>query len=155
MKITVPGTILATSLNLGAMVTDKVPQGAVGARLPEETQRTGDASVATGVASVIDAADEFYTVFEEVPVDIDWDKVAEKHFQSLAIKEAIESLSASELVELEQLTIARRKHTAPPVSAKEMFEEFRQWQSVNRVFEALDRYVQEIGLRRTSFTNRP
>ena len=155
MKITVPGTILATSLNLGAMVNDRAPQDAVGARLPEETQRTGDASVATGLTSVIDAPDEFYTTVEEVPLDIEWDRAAEKRFQSLAIKEAMESLRASELVELEQLTIARRKHTAPPVSAKEVIEEFRQWQSVNRVFEALDRYVQEIGIRRTTFTNRP
>lgn len=155
MKISVPGTILATSLNLGAMVNDRGLQGAVAAKLPEESQRTGDASAAPGLASVIDAPDEFYTTVEDVPVNIEWNKSVEKHFQSLAVKEAMETLSASELVELEQLTIARRKHTAPSVSAKEIIEELRQWQSVNRVFEALDRYVQEIGIRRTTFTNRP
>ncbi len=155
MKISVPGTIIATSLNLGAMVNDRVSQGVVPAKIPEETQRTSDASAAPGMASVIDAPDEFYTTVQEVPVEIEWDKAAEKRFHSLAVKEAMENLGASELVELEQLTIARRKHITPPVSAKEMIEELRQWRSVNRVFEALDQYVQEIGVRRTTFTNRP
>ena len=155
MKVSVPGTILATSINLGAMVNDPAPHGTADAVLPEETQPSDDASVAPGVASVIDAPDEFYTTVEEIPVEIEWDKAAEKRFQSLAIKEATETLTASELVELEQFTIARRKHTTPTISAKEILEELSQWQSVNRVFEALDRYVHEIGIRRNTFTNRP
>lgn len=154
MKITVPGTILATSLNVGAMINAGLPQGAADASFADETRQSSNVSSASEVVSVADAADEFYTTVQEVPVEIEWDKATEKRFQSLAVKEAVETLTASELVELEQLTIARRKHTAPPVSGKEIMEELRQWQRVNRVFEALDRYVQEIGIKQTTFTNR-
>lgn len=155
MKITVPGTILATSLNVGAMLNAGLPQGAADASFADETRRGGGVSSAPEVISVRDAPDEFYTIVQEVPVEIEWDKAAERRFQSLAVKEALDTLNASELVELEQLTIARRKHTAPTVSVEEIIEELRQWQRVSRVFEALNRYVQEIGLKGNSFTNRP
>lgn len=154
MKITVPGTILATSLNVGAMLNSGLTQGAADSSFADETRQNSYVSSASGAVSVNDAANEFYTVIQEIPLEIEWDKATEKRYQSLAIKEALETLTASELVELEQLTIARRKHTATPVSGKEIMEELRQWQSVNRVFEALDRYVQEIGIKRTTFTNR-
>lgn len=154
MKITVPGTILATSLNVGAMANAGVPQGSADASYADEAQHSSNISSAPEVVSVSDARDEFYTTVQEVPVEIEWDKAAEKRFQSLAVKEAVDTLTASELVELEQLTIARREHTARPVSADEVLEELRQWQSVNRVFEALKQYVQEIGLKRATFTNR-
>lgn len=154
MKISVPGTILATSLNVGAMMNAGLPQGAADASFADETRQSGDASSASEVVSVMNTVEEFYTSVQEVNVEAEWDKAAEKRFQSLAVKEAMETLTASELLELEQLTIARRKHTAPPLTGKEIMEELRQWQRVNRVFEALNQYVQEIGVRRTTFTNR-
>jgi hypothetical protein len=154
MKITVPGTILATSLNVGAMVNDDLPQGAADFEFAGEAQQGGFVSSEPEISSVLDAEDEFYTSVQEVPVEIEWDRAAEKRFQALAIKEAMQTLSRSELVELEQLTIARRKDNASSVGAEEILEELRQWQMVNRVFEALDRYVQEIGIRRTVVTNR-
>jgi hypothetical protein len=155
VKISVSGTILATSLNLGAMVNDGFQQQAVSAVLPGEAQQTGDVSHTPNVASVIHTSDEFYTTVQPVPVGIEWDNRAEKRFQALAVKEATEALSGSEFVELEQLTKVRRKHTAPPVSANELLEELRQWQSISRVFEALARYVEEIGVKRDAVTNRP
>ena len=154
MKIAVPGTILATSLNIGSMLHAGLSQGVTDASVADENRQSSDVSAASEAVSVTDATDEFYTTVQDVPVEIDWDKAAEKRFQSLAFKEAMETLVASEMVELEHLTIARRKHTAPQVSGEEIMEELRQWQRVNRVFEALDRYVQEIGIKRTTFTNR-
>lgn len=154
MKITVPGTILATSLNVGALVNAGLPEGTADFKFTGETQQRGHVSSEPEILSVLDAEDEFYTSVQEVSVDIEWDKTAEKRFQTLAIKEAVETLNRSELVELEQLTIARHRHNASSVSADEILEELRQWQMVNRVFEALDRYVQEIGIRRTTVTNR-
>ncbi|MEQ1859737.1 MAG: hypothetical protein ABMA13_07370 [Chthoniobacteraceae bacterium] len=155
MKVNVPGTILATSLNIGAMVNAGLPQGtASGGGYADETKQASNTSSGSEVVSVSDITDEFYSTVQEIPVEMEWDKAAEKRFQSLAVKEALETSTVSERVELEQLTLARRKHTAPAISGDEVLEELRQWQSVNRVFEALNRYVQEIGLPRATFTNR-
>lgn len=154
MKTVVPGTILAASLNLSALLNAELPLAAADPSFADETKRSGDISSTPNVVSVTDGADEFYTTVQEVVGEIEWDKGTEKRFQALAVKEALETLNGAELVELEQLTIARRKHTAPSISAEEILDELREWRSVNRVFEALDRYVKEIGIKRTTFTNR-
>jgi hypothetical protein len=154
MKTVVPGTILAASLNLSAFINAELPLAVADPSFADETKRSGDISSSPDVVSVTEGSAEFYTTVQEVVGEIEWDKCAEKRFQALAIKEALETLNGAELVELEQLTIARRKHTAPPTSAEEILDELREWKSVNRVFEALDRYVQEIGIKRNTFTNR-
>jgi hypothetical protein len=70
-----------------------------------------------------------------------WTEAEQKRFQELAVAEAVGSLKAEEVLELEQLTILRRAFHKPR-TGDEVLWEFEQRQRTRELLETLRRYVE-------------
>ncbi len=152
MKITFPKTVLATSLNLGAMVAGSHSTDAASAEPSWPSVEDGQEAASDGqiFESVLDDAEECITLTAQILVEEEWDRAAERRFRELAVREAMGTITVDELLDLENLSSLRRKGTGRKPSGDEILKEMSQWRSMQRVVEALDRYVEEIGLKPAS-----
>lgn len=150
MKIRLPGAIFATSLNFFGLSPKDENQKIQTAPDTIWISPTGEATdpVLSGIASdcPIQSAGESLSIGNIIPAERVWDRAAQRRFQELAIKEAVQSITKEEGVELENLSNLRRRETAPHFTAEEMAAELRQWQSMNRAVRALQKYVEEISV---------
>lgn len=150
MKVSVPAKIFATSLNLVSLSpTDQSPKaaGTDENALIEDSDSDSSAPLSPdGAFAAAYEGEEYLETRVTVETDIEWDKAAEKRFAELAGREALEEIGVAELIELEHLTVLRRRATAPPATAEQLLAEFRQWRSMNKLVEALQGYLQEVGI---------
>ena len=76
-----------------------------------------------------------------MPVNQEWDRKTQRRFKSLAVHEALGTLTADDLEELEQLDSLRERKLSPP-SGTEVLRQYRSRRITADLIKALTRYVE-------------
>lgn len=146
MKISIPAIVLATTSQISALgleLDTKEESLATFDLLGESWNSETTTEVESTLTSVVSAA---HLPIQQLIGSSDnvWDRAAEQRFHDLAVKEALETIVASELKELEVLSRLRRKETASSVSGDEVLRELKQWRRTLRLLDAFQEYVATI-----------
>lgn len=160
MKLTFPRSWLNASAKISALAATALPMERTDG---EESQQRTSAMLAEVDSTAAPERRVESSLFETPRYSInriifnvpaEWDNASVALFQDLATREALETITAEELEELNQLTALRRETLASSPRPEEVLAELSQWRSSLKVIQALEEYAAAISRTKRVITNR-
>ena len=143
MKISIPAAVLATTGHVSSLApgSDAQEESIATLTQPLANRESETRAAVENTLFSVTPTERFSIHKKNVPIEIEWDRDAERCFHNLAVKEALAIINNEEFDELERLTRLRRRKTTPVVSGEEVLSELKQWRSTVRLLKAFQEYV--------------